>query len=60
MASYRFNYRVESFIEADSMEDAVRKFEDIKLPNNVDFIEVLSVENGDTLEDLTSEYEDSF
>ena len=60
MASYRFNYRVESFIEADSMEDAVRKFEDIELPNNVDFIEVLSVENGDTLEDLTSEYEDSF
>ena len=60
MANYRFNYRVESFIEADSMEDAVRKFEDIELPNNVDFIEVLSVENGDTLEDLTSEYEDSF
>ena len=60
MASYRFNYRVESFIEADSMEDAVRKFEDIELPNNVEFIEVLSVEDGDTLEDLTSEYEDSF
>ena len=60
MASYRFNYRVESFIEADSMEDAVRKFEDIELPNNVEFIEVLSVEDGDTLEDLTSEYENSF
>lgn len=56
MASFRFNYRVETYIEADSMKEAVSKFENMQLPENVDFVEVVSVEGGDTMEDLTDKY----
>lgn len=56
MASFRFNYRVETYIEADSMKEAVSKFENMQLPENVDFVEVVSVEDGDTMEDLTDKY----
>lgn len=58
MASYRFNFRVETYIEADTLEEASSKFEAMELPQDLDFVEVVSVEDGDTYEDLTDEYEE--
>lgn len=60
MASYRFNYRVETTIEAKTLKEATDKFHSMELPEDVEFIEVLTVEAADNYNDVTDEYENLF
>ena len=48
--NYRFTYRVETFIEAESPSDAQSKFEEIEFPSNMDFVEMVSFEDEDGCE----------
>lgn len=48
--NYRFTYRVETFIEAESPSDAQSKFDEIEFPSNMDFVEMVSFEDEDGYE----------
>lgn len=60
MGLFRYNYRVETTIEANSLKEATDKFHFMELPKGVEFIEVINVENGITHDDITNEYEKLF
>jgi len=47
------NFRVSVTIEANTIDEASRKFEDLELGEGIEFVEVLEVHNEDTHEDLT-------
>ncbi len=52
------NYRVKRIIKADSMEEAVRKWEECDLNDGQgEFVEVQSVFDANTFEELTSEFD---
>lgn len=52
----RITWRSELFIKGDTLEEIKRKFENLDLGLNSSFVENLSIEDVDTEEDLTSEF----
>lgn len=53
----RITYRVERFIECDSLQAGKEKFEACDLNDgNSEYVEVVSVEDADTFEDLTEKF----
>ena len=57
----RITYRNEVFIEGKDLKEIARKFDSMSLvPENASFVEVSSVEDGKTLEDLKRAFEDAF
>ena len=62
----RITFRSEIYIEADTMDDIVEAWERIPLwsqeadSHNVDFVEVVSVEDANTYKDLTNEFNEFY
>lgn len=55
------NYRVKRIIEADTLEEAVKKWEECDLNDGQgEFVEVQSVFNANTFEELTSEFDELY
>ena len=64
MKTVRITFRSEITIEGDTLADVKKKFEEMTLysgqaiNNGANFIEVNSVEDANTLEDLSAEFND--
>lgn len=62
----RITFRSEVYIEADSLKEARQKWESCELFSDeakklsADFIEIDSIEDGDTYDDLTSEWDKTY
>ena len=53
----RFTYRMETYVEGETFDECVSKFEQMNLDaENAFFVEMVSVEDADTYEDLTDKY----
>jgi len=64
---YRITFRGEVYIESESLQQAKEKWEDLTLFSDeakenysADFVELESVENADTYEDLTSKFKNAY
>lgn len=53
--SIRITYRVETIIDTDDVSEAVSEFHKIDLPENCEFVELVSVED-DNYNDIMSEF----
>lgn len=57
----RFTYRMETYVEGETFEDCVSKFEKMDLETeNSTFIEMTSIEDADTYEDLIDRYYETY
>ena len=63
----RVTFRSEVYIDADSVADAKAKFEAMELYSekaknemNADFVEINSIEDSDTYDDLTEKWDESY
>lgn len=52
----RITYRVETTIDSEDMSEVVSEFHKLNMPENSEFVEVVSVEDGETFEDKMSEF----
>lgn len=50
------SFRVCTVIEAESVEEASSKFEDMELGEGIEFVEVVEVYDEDTYDDLTDKF----
>lgn len=55
----KVTYRVESYIKGNSLAEIKSRFEDMRFPNNMEFVELVSVEDADTYNDLMDEWEEA-
>lgn len=53
--SIRITYRVETIIDTDDVSEAVSEFHKIDLPENCEFVELVSVED-ENYNDIMSEF----
>lgn len=51
----RFSFRVESYIEGKDMDEVRRKWESMDMGKGIKFVELVSVEDAETYDDLTNE-----
>lgn len=51
----RFSFRVESYIEGKNMDEVRRKWESMDMGKGIKFVELVSVEDAETYDDLTNE-----
>lgn len=51
----RITYRVEAFIDTNDVSEAVSEFSKIELPQNTEFVELVSVED-EKYNDIMSEF----
>ena len=57
----RFTYRMETYVEGETFEDCVSKFEKMNLETeNSNYVEIIGVEDNDTHEDLTDRYNETY
>lgn len=57
----RFTYRMETYVEGETFEDCVSKFEKMDLETeNSTFIEMTSMEDADTYENLIDRYYETY
>lgn len=63
----RVTFRSEVYIDASSVAEAKEKFEAMELYSekakkemNADFVEINSIEDGDTYDDLTEKWDESY
>lgn len=55
----RITFRVETYIEGDTLQEIKSKFENTPIGElETEFVELVSVEDGDTSEDLLNQWED--
>ena len=53
----RFTYRMETYVEGETFDECVSKFEKMNLETeNSSFVEIIRVEDADTYENLTNKY----
>lgn len=52
----RITYRVETTIDSEDMSEVVSEFHKLNMPENSEFVEVVSVEDSETFEDKMSEF----
>ena len=57
----RFTYRMETYVEGETFDECVSKFEQMNLETeNSNYVEIIRVEDADTYEDLTNEYNETY
>ena len=56
----RITFRVETYIEGKSLPEIRSKFEAMDLPENCNFVELVSVEDALTYDDIMPEFEDTY
>ena len=57
----RFTYRKETYVEGETFDECVSKFEQMNLETeNSTFVEITSVEDADTYEDLSIKYSELY
>lgn len=57
--SIRFTFRMEAYVEGETIEEIKEKYSEIicrQTENGADFVETVSVEDGDTYEDLWNKF----
>lgn len=58
MQSVRITFRVETIIDGRNLNEIKSKFEDMDLPLDIDFVELVSVEDYETRNDLKNEWDE--
>lgn len=56
----RITFRVETYIEGKSMPEIRSKFENMEMPEGCEFVELVSVEDADTLDDIMPEFDETY